>query len=317
MFTREWRKEMSNRFAPQVKLASHPNLAQFLNEARTYPINIEVSPCHVCSATCPWCFYAGTHEKMTPKSTLDQKVGIDMIREAGLMGVKALTWTGGGEPTLHPYFSEFSNEAVRFGLQQGLFTNALTKPKYQPGNFEWIRVSNTDKPFKPEIIKQLRGARTLGLMVNYVGDDGEIEKALEVAYQVDADYVQVRPALNLNGLVTDRPIPLIKDPKLVVTDYKFEDQGKRHSYDKCYGYHFVPFIWHNGDVDVCGYHRGKGRVKDGGFTIGNLHERSLSEIVARNPESVPVIDSCQVCCKNNEINKLVNLAIKVGDRDFV
>jgi len=94
------------RFNPQLKLTKHKEFSNFLNGEKIYPINVEISPCHTCNATCDWCFYAGTHEKLK-NSTLDKKVGIQLLEDLILIGTKAVTWTGGGEPTLHPDFNEF------------------------------------------------------------------------------------------------------------------------------------------------------------------------------------------------------------------
>lgn len=301
------------RFNPQLKLVSHKEFSTFLEGGRVYPINVEVSPCHTCNATCPWCFYAGTHGKLS-SSVMDLEVGTQLIEDLAHVGTKAITWTGGGEPTLHPGFDGFVRRAKENGLEQGLFTNGLLMPKYDPSSFEWIRVSNTDKPWKEEVLRELRDrTEVLGIAVNYVGNDSELYEALEIGERVGVDYVQVRQALELRGLVTERRPPKIENPLLMVTDYKFDDSPNPHGYERCYGFNFVPFIWHDGDVDVCGYHRGKG----GELTLGNLHEKRFPQIIDESPEYVAVRPDCQVCCKNHEINKKVNEAMELKNVNFV
>lgn len=305
---------MSDRFNPQVKLAIHRQFSEFVAGKKVFPINIEVCPTHVCQAKCSWCFYAGTHLKMGPDSIMDLEVAKRLIFDMAMLNVSALTWSGGGEPTLHPNFPELVQIAHGMGLKQGLFTNGLSMPKYKPDRLEWIRVSNTDRDWNVNVLKELRqSARVLGMAINYVGDDAGVHRALEVADQVGVDYVQVRQALALRGYLTDRQPPKIEHPKLIVTAYKFEDCTKPHEYSKCYGFNFVPFIWHDGDVDVCGYHRKKGYP----YTLGNLHKDRLPDILQEAPRHVPVCSTCQVCCKNHEANKLVNNALSVRDADFV
>jgi MoaA/NifB/PqqE/SkfB family radical SAM enzyme len=297
-----------------VKLALHPEFSAFVEGERVYPINVEFSPTHVCQAACPWCFYAGTHEKMAPDSIADFDMAINLIHELRQINVKALTWTGGGEPTLHPRFPQLVEEANRCGLCQGMFTNALSLPKYEPSLFKWIRVSNTDHPWNEKALALIRDrVGVMGLAVNYVGDDKAIQDALVVGHRIHADYVQVRQALNLRGLVTERPPPRIDDPLLMVTLYKFADSPNPHGYSKCYGFHFVPFVWHDGDVDVCGYLRKRGM----GYTLGNLKQKRLKVILDEAPRHVPVCSNCQVCCKNHEINKLVNAALAIQNLEFV
>jgi MoaA/NifB/PqqE/SkfB family radical SAM enzyme len=251
---------------------------------------------------------------MSPESILDREIALTLIKDMADLSVQAVTWTGGGEPTLHPDFPQLCATAHEAGLEQGLFTNALAPPKYDPSLFKWIRVSNTDKAWNLKNLSALRTrAKVLGMAVNYTGDHEVVHEALRVGKEIGVDYVQVRQALSLHGFVTSRPPPVIDDPLLFVTSYKFEDSANKHGYSKCYGFNFVPFIWHNGDVDVCGYHPKKG----GPYTLGNLKQTRLAAILAAAPRHVPVIESCQVCCKNHEINKLVNKALDVTDINFV
>jgi MoaA/NifB/PqqE/SkfB family radical SAM enzyme len=312
MSVRRGQKE-EERFNPQMKLARHGEFYDFLEGKKIYPINIEVSPCHTCNATCPWCFYAGTHGKLK-SSTLDKSVGIQLIEDLAYVGTKAITWTGGGEPSLHPDFPEFTRHAHESGLEQGLFTNGLLMPRYDPSLFKWIRVSNTDKSWNEGVLSKLREtSKVLGMALNYVGNDEEVMEALSIGEKVGVDYVQVRQALELRGLVTEREPPKIDHPLLMVTLYKFGDSSNPHGYEKCFGFNFVPFVWHDGNVDVCGYHRGKG----GELTLGNLHSQRFKEIIDNAPEYVKVRSDCQVCCKNHEINKLVNQAKDLKDVNFV
>lgn len=302
------------RFSPQAKLVQHRQFSDFISGKKVYPINIEVCPTHVCQAKCPWCFYAGTHLKMGPDSIMDFGVATTLIDDMSVLSVSALTWSGGGEPTLHPKFGDLVTRAHDAGLKQGLFTNALSPPKYRPEILEWIRCSNTDRPWNENVLKELRQkAKVLGMALNYVGDDAAVYAALEVGERCKVDYVQVRQALNLRGHVTTRRPPEIDHPLMMMTTYKFDDSANPHGYSDCYGYNFVPFIWHDGDVDVCGYHRHKGHP----YTLGNLHKSGLKSIIDAAPRHVPVCGTCQVCCKNHEANKITNAAVNVKDAHFV
>jgi organic radical activating enzyme len=207
-----------HRFNPQVKLATHRQFQEFVAGGKVYPINYEVCPTHVCQAKCSWCFYAGTHLSMAPDSVMDFDVAKDMMLDMFHMHAKAITWSGGGEPTLHPRFRELVELAHWNDLKQGLFTNGLSMPKYDPGLLEWIRVSNTDRDWNVNVLKEIRQkAKVLGMAINYVGDDDGIKRALEVADEAGVDYVQVRQALALRGYLTDRKPPEIDHPKLMIT----------------------------------------------------------------------------------------------------
>ncbi len=302
------------RFAPQDKLALHPQLADHLAGKKIYPVGIEISPSGVCSAHCSFCFYADGELGGFRKVFLDLRVLRDVLYGASGLGVKAITWTGGGDPSLYPDIGEATDIAASRKMSQGMFTNALALPRFDPSLLDWIRVTITDKPVKPKCIKALRGAKTLGIAFNYSGceDDEKLADTLKTAEQVGADYVQLRPALAFHGQTVDITPPYWnKHPLLQITEYKFEEAKKKHGYKKCEGYKFVPFLWEDGNVDVCAYHR-----KDEGYTLGNVYKDSLKDILDRAPQSVPVIPNCQVACKLHEINVMVDRLRHLEDVNF-
>jgi MoaA/NifB/PqqE/SkfB family radical SAM enzyme len=293
-----------------MKLCLHENLPSFLNGNKVYPINIEISLVGFCNAKCDWCFYKDN----TDTEILDHIVLVEFLIKCKEKGVKAISWTGGGEPSLHPQFNDIVRFASGLGFSQGMFTNALGEINYDPSKFDWIRVSKTDRPFNENNLKKLKeSCKSVGLNINYIqGDDKTLINALCIAEKLDLDYVQCRPALNLNGDVTTCEVPNIKHSKLLLTDYKFDDAKKFRDYNKCYGYHFVPFLWHNGDYSVCAYHK-----NDPYFTLGNIYKNSLDEIINNMSNFKATIKSCQICCKNHEINKLVNNLKDIEDINFV
>jgi len=293
------------RFQPKSKLVKHKQFYDYIENKKTVPINIEVSVSGICNAKCPWCFYGNNLDNIL----IDPNVLKSFLAQAYDMGVNAISWTGGGEPTCHPKISEFVDFVK---MKQGLFTNALAKPKYDPTKLEWIRVSKTDKKWNIENLKILRDCKTLGLCINYTGDDEIVMEALEVAEKVNVDYVQVRPALNVGNVLTDMKPPNIDHPLLLKTKYKFEEANVKRQYDKCRGFHFVPFIWENGNVDVCAYQQ-----KDNEYNLGNIYKNSFSDIVNKFPEHVAVNNNCQTCCKNNEINSVLDDTLNIEDGDFV
>lgn len=302
-----------DRLSPQEKLVVHHQLSQHLSGKKVYPIGLEISPSGVCQATCDFCFYAGGELGGHRNVFLRAEKLYQVLLEAACIGVKAVTWTGGGEPTLHPNFASITVRAAIMGLEQGLFTNALSSPKYIPNRMKWIRVTITDKPYNEQYIRALRGTDNLSIAFNYKGpqDDEYLWDVLDMCGRVGADYVQVRPALAFHGQTVDIAPPKIHHPLLHITDYKFEDAKKPHGYSRCEGYHFVPFIWEDGNVDVCAYMR-----KHEGYNLGNIYNTSLKDILDLAPEYVPVSPRCQVCCKNHEINKLVSSLRTLKDVNF-
>jgi MoaA/NifB/PqqE/SkfB family radical SAM enzyme len=300
--------------APQDKIVLHPQFARYMAGERIYPVGLEVSPAGACNASCGFCFYANTGELGEHRAVfLDTERATRLLEECRELGIKAVTWTGGGDPSLHPAIRDLVKWADALGIEQGMFTNCLALPRYDPAKLAWVRVTRTDKPLREDYLAKLRACRRFGFAYNYSGpaDDADLLATLAAAERVKADYVQVRPALKFHGETTDIEPPAFDHPLLHVTGYKFEDAKKKHGYAACEGYHFVSFVWEDGNVDVCGYMR-----KHPGYTLGNLYKSSLREILDATPASVPVIAKCQVCCKNHEINKRVAASRAVEDANF-
>jgi organic radical activating enzyme len=319
--------EKETRFEPGLKLARHKELGEYLSGEFVAPINIEVSPSGECNAACPWCFYR------QEKAAIPGLDGImfkearmsGLIEEVAGMGVKSISWTGGGEPTKHPSFRIFAEWTHWAGLKQGLFTNALATPTYNPQLFEWIRVSKTNFPWNEDSLFTLRQCNTLGLCINYRGKENDplIYESLKIVEKLEllkehpenSTYLQVRPALKILGKKIRLESPNINHPLLHVTDYKFLGSGGDRNYKDCEAFHFAPFIWQDGEVDVCGYHR-----KDKKFNLGNLYssgEKGRFKYIMQNaPNTLPITEDCQTCCKLNSMNQMIYFMKQLKDIDF-
>lgn len=304
----------SNRFRPADKLALHPQFGKYLAGESVYPINVEISPSGICQATCEFCWYAGGELGGHRNVMLKTERAISLIDEIAQLGVRSITWTGGGDPALHPQIGRLVERAFATGLQQGMFTNALAAPRFEPMAMSWIRVTRTDKPIKPEYVRALGTAGALGFAYNYRGpeDDDDLRATLAVAENIPAcKYVQVRPALACHGATVEIDPPAFTHPLMLITRYKFDEARKRHGYATCEAYHLIPFIWEDGNVDVCAYMR-----KHEGYTLGNVYDDTLRNILRRAPKSVPVHEKCQVCCKLHETNKAIHSARTIEDVNF-
>ena len=100
------------------------------------PVNVEIDLSNRCSLGCEWCHFSYTHTRgplagKTPKPEGDVPGGDLMplalarriIRQLRTYGVRSITWTGGGEPTLHPDFDEIVTYAAAVGIKQGIYTH--------------------------------------------------------------------------------------------------------------------------------------------------------------------------------------------------
>lgn len=117
------------------------------------PITMELDLTNVCSHRCPLCagrrlansaqeelFAVAGDGEQIPKANAAQHIA--QMAEAG---VRAVTFTGGGEPTVHPDLGELVGLAASLGLDVGLITHGGLLHKHDVeklvANCTWIRVS--------------------------------------------------------------------------------------------------------------------------------------------------------------------------------
>jgi cyclic pyranopterin phosphate synthase len=300
-------------FNPQAKLLHHGSrVERWLALGRTIPVLFEVAPTGYCNAKCPWCLFNG--KKYREKIRRDTM--ISAIDDMADLGVKALNWSGGGEPTLHPDFELFIEYASTKRLKQGLFTNGYNViPRDHV--FSWIRISLTERGYLP--IK--KPSVPFGIVLNQIPEhtDEQLTGLCKQAKAFGAYYFQIRPALVGSG----EKQPVIRPPKFLeqyadkdfsvyVTEYKYREAIRPKDYTECYGYHFCPSIDWKGKLIVCLYASGNNK-----YTLGDLNKTRLLKLWPEIAKDIKVTEACQNCCKNHEINRALYAAMHTGSVDFL
>lgn len=82
---------------------------------------VEMDLTNRCQLKCKFC----TFKYIDDRSDIDTEKAEKAIFDMAKMGVKAINFTGGGEPTLHKDFNRIVLFAKRCGLDVGLFTNGF------------------------------------------------------------------------------------------------------------------------------------------------------------------------------------------------
>ena len=302
---------MKNILSPQLKLLYHGDrVKEWLEGRDVSPVLVEISPTGYCNAKCDWCFF----KDKRGGENIDKDVMLRTLKEMSEMGVKAINWTGGGEPNLHPQFTKFVKYADELGLEQGIFTNGYLPLKNEK-IFKWIRISMTPRGFEAISVPKVR----FGINVNLY-EDIPLNKWCKEAKLAGASYFQVRPALL--GDYRDQPklsVPHYlkkhetSDFSIYLTPYKFEEATKPRTYTKCYGHYFCPSIDWRGKLSVCMY-----RTLEDDYNLGDLNVKSFKEIWKdKLPSPDLVNEKCQNCCKNHEINKVLFGARNLKDVNFL
>ena len=323
----------SNPFGSQAKMMYHiDRLNDYVLHDDTYPIFVEFNLTDKCNLACKWCI----SENCRSKNEIYVGTAVRFLSEFKRLGGKAVTFSGGGEPTFHPNFSEIAQGALDIGLDVGLMTNGVY-PDYLTsliGNFKWVRFSidTLDK----EKYKKWKGKDRVEVVCNNalslidlpvkVGFNVNIcmEHTIDdieeiIKYRTLVDYIQFRPVLPryfkdeqaaINTEVWNHLRTTYgNDPRVNLSLDKLEDveQGICELFP-CEGHFFNPIIQANGDVAVCMYH-----PNESNYVFGNLYENSFHQIweSARRREVIKWLRehpnrNCQMCCKLTELNKFLH-----------
>lgn len=305
---------------PYNKILRHGEaLAKIQRGERVWPVNVELDISNACNLRCSWCAFAYMHNGIFMEPALFSRI----MEE--LDGIKSITFTGGGEPTIHPDFAQMVQEASRYKL--GLYTNGVSIKNLLPVAhlFEWIYVSldEVDK----ESYRRSKGASAfdtvlrntrqlaqevfvgLGFLVHEKNYE-YIDKMVELGKKVDADYVHVHPIVAdvsyhwipdaLEILEYDWGYPLFYSEKRFWDLYYYWVGSWSRGYSICRGSELVPCIGADGTVWVCPNMRGK-------RPLGNLQEETFAEIWARR-EVQKVGPDCRIACRNHALNTVLEYA---------
>ncbi len=141
------------------KAVHHPEILRGIkNNELPYPAFVQIDLTNACNHSCQYCFYRGSKtgiELPRFKNTefIHYLAMLDIIDSMVECGVKAVEYTGGGEPTLHPYFKEIISYTINSGLEFSVISNGSTLDKFSQifRKAAWVRFSvdaGTEKTWK-------------------------------------------------------------------------------------------------------------------------------------------------------------------------
>lgn len=262
------------------------------------PITCEIDPSNMCQCDCSFCINADYRKKN--KEFLDWEVYKQLLQNLIKIGVKSITFTGGGEPLTHPKFSEMADSALIAGFEIGLVTNGIGLHKIKhPEEFKFIRVSldaNDSQTYlqvkkSGEFNKVLFNIKNALLRKATVGlsyvvckeNEHGIEEAQELAKELGVAYIQVKPAWGNGGVYNGYKV---KDEKSTIVTKRFIPGNSL----SCSIAGLVGVVGATGDVYYCCQQRGKDEYK-----LGSLYDESFDSIWKRRPRWNPNIKSCPIC----------------------
>lgn len=91
------------------------------------PIHIRIKPTNVCNHNCWYCAYKSENlqlgQDMVEKDFIPLEKIMEIIEDIKDMGVKAITFSGGGEPFVYRYFLETIKKVIEYNITFASLTN--------------------------------------------------------------------------------------------------------------------------------------------------------------------------------------------------
>ena len=144
---------MNTIFDPQIKiLANADRVVEFIETGNAVPVLIEFDPSNACNHGCYFCISSYIHLPESKnletysRKIMDKDILMSACQDFVEMGVRAINWTGGGEPTINPHLKEAIQYCGKHGIKMGMFTNGSLFDKFDlfetlVNNMTWVRVS--------------------------------------------------------------------------------------------------------------------------------------------------------------------------------
>jgi cyclic pyranopterin phosphate synthase len=145
---------MSKIFNPKNKILHNLDyVKQLISTGFSPPILVEVDPSNACNHGCYFCISSYIHLPESKdletfdRSIMSKSMLLQLCKDLISLEVKAINWTGGGEPTINPALKE----AIEYigdncEIKMGIFTNGTLLDKWDlfdtlVDHMSWVRFS--------------------------------------------------------------------------------------------------------------------------------------------------------------------------------
>jgi len=350
-----WKSEKENHmelknFDFTKKIFFHPEkITEYKEGKRPFPTTIEIDLTNRCNHRCSFCNYAEHIGVEADKPSLDTELIKKTLKEAKELGTKGISFTGGGESTIHKDYLQIIEYAHEIGLDLGNITNGSTITIRNVDTFiknlQWIRVSMAGgdrESYKKvqgvdqfELIvrnlellskrkEELKSDINIGIRTLVTPDNVQtLEVFAETIKSLNINYFQLAP----DEFTTDKGefwnsentqqifknvknILASNDINLLTTTFMKAQENLDYP-QTCHAHFFMIAILAEGDVIFCKNARTKNS-----FHIGNIYKQTLKEIWAsektKDIEKWVKPNNCELFCKHMAINNTLESILNPG-----
>lgn len=134
----------------QSKMAFHTEKLESLAKKEvSSPIYVRIKPTNRCNHHCFYCSYDPDFkyllsEKKDARDEIPQPKLIEILNDFKDMRVKAITYSGGGEPLVYPFIEKILEKTLELGIDLSIITNGQKlngKREELLAQSEWVRIS--------------------------------------------------------------------------------------------------------------------------------------------------------------------------------
>jgi len=278
------------------KIVHHPDkIEQLKKKQQPSPLHVQMTISDLCNQNCSFCAYRmenytsnqlfGVEDATTgvvnnnPNRMIPYEKCIEILNDCKKMGVKALQYTGGGEPTVHPKHKEIFQHTLDLGLNLSLITNGVIMRPGLPeilSHGSWVRFSldaatkksyssirEVSEDYFEKVLKHIRqvvAARNKNSKSNLIIGIGfvvtqdnykEIRSAVEIAKDLGVDNIRISAVFTPKDFEYHEKIyPYAKE---AAAKAKIDFEDKNFKIFNLFGDRIEDLIQQRPDYNFCGF----------------------------------------------------------------
>lgn len=132
-----------------LKIFAHAEVLDGLSKGiRQAPIYVRIKPTNYCNHKCYYCSYAdsalGLRDSVNKQDQISWEKMEEIISDMKEIGVKAVTFSGGGEPLIYPHITETMKRILQANIDLSIITNGQLLNGERAkilANAKWVRIS--------------------------------------------------------------------------------------------------------------------------------------------------------------------------------
>lgn len=334
-----------------LKIFAHTDkLAAVRRGEHPAPIYIRLKPTNYCNHHCYYCSYAdselGLRDAVNRQDQIPWQKMQELIADMHSMGVKAVTFSGGGEPLVYPHIVEAIQGMLDAGIDLSIITNGqlLSGERARVlASAKWVRISCDSADAKTyaetrqipetafaEVCDNIREFANIKdenceLGINFVinhRNAGQVYQMAELVKSLGVNHIKFAARITKDLFTYHEPfkenvIKQLHQAKTELEDEHFKVINKyegdfetsmlfERKYHTCYINHLVTTIAADSKVYFC---HDKAYVSSG--IVGDISKQSFKELwfsdaVAERYRNFDAMEECKHHCVYDDRNLLLN-----------